>query len=126
MTKTYKFMLTFTIKVGGQAVENASVTPADPKNQAEFHVELKAGDKVVISKGETVLGFYHWDEENQKAVKDGEEFVASKEGAHVFYVNIDGEIYVSEPQGGEQPVAQPVVIKCKGHTENVGNRHLKM
>ena len=90
----------------GDALELVDVKAEDSTDLAKFVLELAAGDKVAFKADDEVLGFYHWDNEANEAVEDGEEFEAKVAGEHTFYINANKEIYVGEPQ----PVVQPVVL----------------
>ena len=85
------------IKVNGKIAEASEGGNLGPEDKAVYSIELKAGDKVVINEGAAVLGFYHWDSEENKAVKDSEEYEAAIAGQYFFWINIRNEVYVSAP-----------------------------
>lgn len=97
----------FSGTLNGQSIDLEDVKAADSNDKAVYKLTLAIGDKVSFKYGDDVLGFYHWDNETNKAVKDGEEFIATKAGEHTFYINSDNQIYVGEPTGPVEPVENP-------------------
>lgn len=97
----------FSGTLNGQSIDLTDVKPVDSPNKVEYKLTLAIGDKVSFKYGDDVLGFYHRDNEVNKAVKDGEEFIAAKAGEHTFYINSDNQVYVGEPTGPVEPVENP-------------------
>ena len=105
--------------IGGEAVEDyhGEDDPGESggvPNKAHFIFDLEAEDEVEFKEGETVYGFYHWDDAEQKAVKDGDSFVADKAGQYEFYINAAGETWVTKPAAE----ASGYVVKVNGKEIN--------
>ena len=105
--------------IGGEAVEDyhGEDDPGESggvPNKAHFIFDLEAEDVVEFKEGDTVYGFYHWDDAEQKAVKDGDSFVADKAGQYEFYINAAGETWVTKPAAE----ASGYVVKVNGKEIN--------
>ena len=103
------------VKVNGQPIDIAPQPEPGLDNKGHYIVNLGKGDKVVITEGETVLGFYHWDDVKQESVKDSEEYVASVDGEYHFWINLKGEVWAVAPDAPEEPgESEEILIKVNG------------
>ena len=85
----------YSIEKGGVALNMAATS--DAQNLAIYAgVELEANDVIVIKEDGVAQDFYHWDEQEKKAVKDGDSYIVSETGTYNFYFNKNREIYAEK------------------------------
>ncbi len=78
----------YTVEKGGVALTIESREELDG-NHAVYDIELAVGDTIVIKKDGVAL---------KLGDTDATEFTATIAGAHVFYVNVEDKVYVTEPE----------------------------
>ena len=76
----------------------------DSTDRAVYRLTLAVGDKVAFKSGATDIVFYEHDESvegDDKEVSKGTVFTATVAGAHTFYYNSLGRMYVGQPEAAK-------------------------
>lgn len=81
------------IAKGGTPLDLAN-TKGDYDGVAKFASGFQAGDVISIKQGAVDYYFYHYDQTQDKDVKDGMTYTISEAGNYIFWVNAKHEIWV--------------------------------